>query len=381
MTLKKIIGQERVKSILTRAVAEKKVAQSYCFWGQEGVGKDAAALELAKLVNCKNPNVNGENIDSCGVCSSCKQISNFQHQNFKLIFSLPSGKAADTKSDDPYAKLSDEQIESIKEQMELKSKNPYYKMIIPNANQIKIASIREIKKSLSLTALTEGRRFVVISRAEEMTSEAANAFLKTLEEPHENITLILTTSRHDMLLPTILSRCQMIHFQPIPEDKLAQFLLNEYNLTEANAKIIASFSEGSYTKAVSFLDEDMQKIREEVVSLFRISLRKKSFRSDLAASIEKLGEIKDKKKIENFLSLLLLWLRDAYYLSKIQDYKNIVNVDQIETLNKFTANFANKNFAEACNSVEKAIHQIRRNVNFYLILFKLFIDLRKIFLK
>ena len=211
-----IIGQEKVKNLLQKAIIDNRIANSYCFWGLDGIGKDALAIEFAKSANCINPIIYGNTIQACDSCSSCKEITNLQSQSLEIIFSLPAGKTPDGHSDDPIAKLSDEQIDLIQEQIALKAENPYHKISIPNANQIKISSIRGLKKKLTLTSGSRGRRFVIISNADEMNSESANSFLKTLEEPHDNITIILTTSRPDTILPTILSRCQQVRCQPLP---------------------------------------------------------------------------------------------------------------------------------------------------------------------
>ena len=276
MAWKEIIGQNRTKNILQKAILEKRLPGAYFLWGLEGIGKDAIALEFAKTVNCHTPIITENGIDACGECPSCKKARDFKHPNIVFITSLPAGKAGDSKNDSPYAHLDEEQLELLREEMNHKAADPYYKIQMPNANQIRVSSIRSLKKSLMLTATEKGRRCIIISNAEQMNTEAANAFLKTLEEPHDNITILMTCSRQEMILQTILSRCQQVFCEPLPDEAVAEALVGRNNIPEAEAKLAAAFAQGSYSKALEFLDDEMKKMRMDVVETFRVSLKKKS---------------------------------------------------------------------------------------------------------
>jgi DNA polymerase-3 subunit delta' len=305
MAWNNIVGQQRAIEIIHRAILESRIAHAYCFWGIEGIGKEALAIEFAKTVNCQNPIVTEHSINACGVCHSCRQADMLQHPNIQIVFPMPSPKS-DNSSESIYSKLDDDQVREIQEQLRLKSGNPYHKITISNATQIKIASVREIKRTLNLSPTTQGRRFIIVCRADEMTTEAANSFLKTLEEPHENVTIIMTTSRHNAILPTILSRCQQIHCEPLSDEEVMQTLIERQHLSPADAKIVSAFAQGSYTRALEFLDEDMKSMREKVVAVLRQSLKKKVFRVELLKELDEIFKQKDKKKNETFLMLLLL---------------------------------------------------------------------------
>lgn len=380
MAWKEIIGQQRVKKILQRSIVEKRAHHAYFFWGLEGIGKDALALEFAKTVNCKKPIIDGETIEACNECSSCKKADNMQHPNIQYICSLPAGKGTDSRNDGPYSKLNDDQIALIQEELKHKSKNPYHRIAIPNANQIRVSSIRHVKRSLALGASESGRRCIIISNADEMNTESANAFLKTLEEPHDNITILITCSRHELILPTILSRCQQVFCEPLSEEDIAATLESKYSISEAEAKLAAAFSQGSFTKALEYLDEDMKKFRELVVNAFRISLKKHIFRTDLYAFLDEIIKQKDKNKTRAFLVLLLIWMRDAFILSLNGDVSKVLNIDQADMLDRFAKNFRDKNFPLAIATIEKSISRIYKNVQIQLILISMFVELRKIFL-
>lgn len=375
-----IIGQHRVKNVLQKAIKENRIANSYCFSGIEGIGKEAIAIEFAKTVNCLSPvNEEGE-ISACGICDSCKQFRFLQHPNLTFIYSLPAGKSSDSKSDSSFSKLSEEQIEEIQAQFKLKAKDYYHKIAIANASQIKIASIRELKKSLSLSQMQAGRRVIIVLRADELSKESANSFLKTLEEPNKDVTIILITARQDQILPTILSRCQQIIFQPLSQDELEQLLINKQSVGKTDAKLFACFAQGSYQAALEFLNEDIKKLRKDAVDLLRTALRKRVYRYELASRIDDILASKDKKKYIAVLLHLLVWLRDASTVSLTGNINFIVNIDQKEDIQSFAKNFGSKNLIQAIELIEKSISQVNKNVQNQLIFLNLFLKLRKILL-
>lgn len=377
MSWNKIIGHERVKKILQKAIIENRVSHSYCLTGIEGIGKDAIAIQFAKTVNCLNIIKSDSIADSCDYCESCKKFNDLSHQNFEILFSLPAGKSSDAKSDSPFAKLSDEQMSLIISEKKAKAENNYHKIAIPNANQIKVGSIRDIKKKLVLSDSTYGRRVVLISRADEMTTEASNAFLKTLEEPHSNVTIILTTAYHDSILPTIMSRCQHIICSPIDEHKLAEVLVNKHDYSQLDANFASVFGQGSYLRALEALNRNMQDLRKEIIDALRTSL-KKTYRYDLVKKLETLLATKDKNKLETLLLILLYWMKDVFALIHSNGAVKIINVDQEESLIKFAKNFQHSDITKAINEIEKAINLIDRNINHFLIFIPLFIKLRSI---
>ena len=374
---KEIIGQYTVKNLLQKAIIEEKVAHAYCFIGIEGVGKEAVAVEFAKAVNCEAPVIDNGKFDACGRCISCRMMKSLQHPDVQIIYSLPSPKSIDSRRDNITEKLSDEQISEIQEQNALKASNPYYKIRISKASQIKIAQIREVKRSLSLAPNSQGRRFILVFNAEDMTTESANAFLKTLEEPHSNTTIIMTTSQPQLILPTILSRCQQVYFQNLPDDELELHLVNQLNLDRTEARLAVTIGQGSYLKSVEALDEGMKNLRNQVVDLLRTALKKRIYRVELIAKLQPLLSVKDKNFVDKILLILLLWLRDANNLINTELKGEIINIDQITFLQSFARNFQDKAVDKVLILIEDAMKNNRRNVNQQLLLVNLFIEIRK----
>lgn len=208
MPFSDILSHAREVSILKRAVKGGRVAHAYLFAGLDGIGKRRAAKELGRALNCEDVLEDG---DSCGVCPSCKGFDYAGNLN--------------------------------------------YVEIIPEKGYLKIERIRELQRAARYKTDKETRLFVV-EGADTMQKPAANAFLKTLEEPTPGTVIVLLSSRPSMLLPTIISRCQRINFSPLPTETIVALLLaldEEGTLTKEDAKSLASFSIGSVSRALDAL--------------------------------------------------------------------------------------------------------------------------------
>ena len=366
---------------MQRAAAEGRTAHGYCFWGAAGVGKDAVALEFAKILNCAAPRRAAERIEACDECKSCRQAAKLEHPNIRFVFSLPAGKSAPADRDEsPLFRLSDEQITVIREQMTAKAANPYHDIAIPNATQIKIASIRDIKKSVTMSAAQSGTRCIIISDADEMTAEAANSFLKTLEEPHDNVVLILTTSRRDQLPQTILSRCQQVYFPALSDDDITRALVGRKGIAPDDARLVASFAQGSYSRACEFLNEDMRRYRHEVIDALRAAVKRQEFRIGLLHQVETLTGDKDRNKLEIMLTLLLLWMRDVFAVAVTGNPAAIANTDQRQSIERFAAAFPEAPCAEIVAAIEESVESVRRNVDQRLVLLTLLLRCRYLLL-
>ena len=201
-----ITGQEKVISKLRSAYSSGKVAHAYLFRGTDGIGKDAVAVEFARLLNCTDV----QDADSaCGVCANCKKVSSLKTDLLQLICALPSGKSEQTGSN-PLESLTGVDFDLYLEQLNIKAANPYHRINIPGANNIRINSIRDLVSRIYLSTPAGTKKVFIISEAEKMKQEAANSLLKVLEEPPKNSVIILTTSKVNSLPATIAGRCQNI---------------------------------------------------------------------------------------------------------------------------------------------------------------------------
>lgn len=376
MSWTQVIGHDREKKILQMAIIDNKIAHAYLLQGLEGIGKEALGIEFAKAVNCRNPIKNEiDQYEACDNCKSCKEFQYLSSSNLEIIFPLPAGKTPDSKSDDPFSNLGDEILTLVNEEMHLKANDYYHKINIPKATQIKISSIRYLKKKLSLSGNVSGRRFVIISEAHKMTSEASNAFLKTLEEPHDNITILLCTSRPDKILQTINSRCQVLNCSPIEPYLIAKYIIDSKQVDEIAANLAAQFGQGSLTKAMNSVSEELKIERDLIVNVFRSSI-KKNFRSELINQINEIVKNSDKNKVRDYLNLLLFWIRDGIMYNVKGNAIGFVNSDDEETIVKFSTHFKDKNLSKAIYEIENSIKMIDANVNVQLLLLTLFLKLR-----
>jgi DNA polymerase-3 subunit delta' len=368
MSWDRIIGQNRVKELLRRVLASGTVAHAHLFSGSEGVGKDATAIEFARALNCQ---VN--NVDPCGTCASCRKIDLLQHPNLDFVFALPVGKN-EAAGDDPVASLSEDQVASIKEQLRLKAENPYHRMLVSKANFIKINSVRNLRREASLSAFEGGKRVFVISNAEEMNAEASNSLLKTLEEPSSDSVFILTTAQKEQLLPTIVSRCQQVQFDPLSEEELQQALMSRNGVQQAQAALTARLAHGSYTAALELLSVDMVEQRKDAVQFLRLLLA--APRIPLAQEIERIASPGDRSAVERWMKLLGVWLRDALVLREHGE-SGLLNLDQLKDLTSFNQKFPRANLSRALDAVEASIALVGKNGYLPLVLTGLAIELKK----
>ncbi len=362
MSWDRIIGQRRAKLTLRAALASGKAPHAWVFTGAEGVGKDAAAIEVAKVLRCENL---GANATPCDQCHGCLTTAALQNANVRFVFALPSGKGEDARSDSPMLKLSDAEISQIQEQIGLKAADPYHNITIPRAQQIKISSVREIRRDISFAATEEGWRVVIVSEAHLMGEEAANAFLKTLEEPSPRTLLILTTSHRERLLPTILSRCQEVRFDLLSDHEIAEILIERGGVEKTTAQLLAKLADGSLSRAFELTSSDINQVRYDVIAFLRACLK----RSPVAihAEIERLTSSTDRVQLERTLSLLALWLRDCFALRATGRDESVVNQDQLKDIRSFNTNFAGASMEMLLGSVEEGIRAIRGNAQIPLV--------------
>jgi len=363
-----VIGQQRVKQLLQKSISSKRVAHAYIFYGSEGVGKDALVLEFAKVLNCER-----QQQEACGECSSCKKMITLQHPNVRLIFALPVGKN-EKQGDDPVAVLTENQITEIREQLGIKSRDPYHHIEIGKANFIKINSVREIKRESSLSQIETGKKIFILLNAELMNTEAMNSLLKTLEEPLPNTILLLTTSGKDQLLPTILSRCQLVRCDVLSNEEVEHALMERDGADQASAQLAAQLANGSYGAAKRLLQKDVADERATAVEFVRYALSRG--KNNVLNAIDEIAAPNDRASVERWLKLLQSWLRDAMIL-RTRTAISTINEEDRKSLENFVAHFPHANLAAAQSAVEGAIAQVDKNVYLPLILINLSIDLKR----
>src|SRR6266704_2604217 len=196
----RLTGNTEVKELLRRALKTNRLASSLLFTGDEGIGKKSFALEVAKALNCRDRH----GVEACDECSSCKRIS-------RSTFP-PFGKDDDDK-----------------ERM-IWSEHADVAMVRPFKQIIRVKPMRELEREANFRPFEGAARVFIVEDADTMNDQAANALLKTLEEPPPTSHLILTTSNPTALLAIIRSRCQTIRFAPIAAEEVERFLVEQKQL-------------------------------------------------------------------------------------------------------------------------------------------------------
>ncbi len=362
-----IIGQQRVKRFLTSSFKQSRISHAYLFVGPDGSGKDAVAFEFAKVLNCER-----KSADACDQCSSCVQIQSLQHPNLHLIFALPIGKG-EVSGDQPLAKLSNDKIEFIQQQIQIKAQNPYFVIAVPEATTIKVNSIREIRRMSSLSAVGKGKKIFIMLNADMLNAEASNALLKTLEEPSDGTILILTTAHPNVLLQTIISRCQVIRFDNLHENEIRDTLIQRKGIADSRAEIIAHIASGSYVRALELTETNMLDKRKLIVDFLRAALF--GSREEVLKMTENFYSEYERNEIEELLHTLQLWLRDTMLISEQVD--RIINIDDSDALNNFSKRYKNVDYDSLQSSIDRAISLIGKNVYIPLILNHLAIQIKK----
>lgn len=352
-----IIGQERVKRILGNIHKSERLAHAYIFHGKEGTGKEALAIEFARLINNESP-----------------QTNMLRNMNFNFVTALPAGKDTD-ENIDPLISLDSKDFNLYRSEIEKKSDDPYHKVSIPKANNIRINSIRYIKRNIYLTGNEGKKKIYLISEADKMSPQSANALLKILEEPPRNSLLILTTSRINSLLPTIVGRCQTIKFDDIPPTEIVKYILDTFtDISEEEAVLFANLSEGSISGCNSILESNSLELRDKVLSVLLALLSGKNL--ELNDEIGYVINLKEKEILKNFLAIMLLWFRDLS-LERNSINGHIVNLDKIDRIKKFNSNFT-FDYYDVVLSIENAMREIDMNINKELTLYNLCYNLKSL---
>jgi DNA polymerase III subunit delta' len=367
MSWSSIVGQQRVIRLLRTLYEADRLPHAFLFHGPPGVGKEAVALELTRVLNCESGRW-----EVCGTCRSCKLMRTLQHPHLKLIFALPSRDSDPDKS--PLEKLSDAEITEIQEQIEEKAANPYHHISLSKGTQIIIGSIRDLRHEAALRSIGRGRTVVILCDAEKMNQSAANALLKTLEEPTGDVLLILCTSKRDALLPTILSRCQQVRFDMLSDQEIHAALERDVSGDRDAISLAVQLASGNYAMARELVESEPLVQREEIRLFIRSVVKADPI--ELMTRLKTYTGKEDRRALLLFLAGIEGWFRDVLALQT--DNPGLVrNADLRESLEKFARHYKDTDCAAAIGHVEFAVDMIQKNVHLVTVLIVLTQRLRQ----
>ena len=281
MIFENIIGNQKNKKILEDIIIKNKIANAYMFIGQESIGKFLFAKEFAKAILCLNEN------KPCYKCKSCLEFDN--------------------------------------------SNNPDLTIIEPDGNNVKIEQIRELNRKVVEKPIVSTKKVYIINDGQNITKEAQNALLKTLEEPPEYVTIILITTSESAFLPTIKSRCTKINFNKLTEEEMLKILKEKYNYQNVG-NIVYKTSNGSISKSIQIIEKqsEFEDINKMFSNLEHVNV------IDLINSKELV--FKGKEDINSILDYII-----TIFFEKIKD---------------------NRKYIECIEIAENAKERLRKNSNY-----------------
>jgi DNA polymerase-3 subunit delta' len=344
-------GHHNNREIIEQLVSSSKIPHALLFIGKQGVGKDFFALRSAQLINRTVGNSN----ESKRIISG---LANLNEPFIKFIFALPRGKN-ETDESNPYEKLNPDDLDEIKEEISKKTVNPYHHIQLEKANNIKVNSIRDINKFLSLQYDLSFYRFVLISEAHLMNETSQNALLKNLEEPPPKVVFILTTPFPDRLRETIRSRCWSVYFSPLSNEDISKILVQYFAVERSLADAVSIFADGSVTTANQLLEHDFQTLKDKTISFLRYALGKKFHAA--YSEISSLLKDSDSYTLQLFIQMIITWLNDLQRHKAATD--NFYFSDYRETLEKFNKKFPRANFHDVVYKLDYMNSLVENNIN------------------
>lgn len=320
-----IRGQDRPKKILERALETGRVHHAYLFAGLEGVGKYTTALAFSAIVNCKKRDASVF-ADACGECRSCRKIDQGFHPD---VFSVaPEG----------------------------------------GSSRIKIDQIRDLQEEANKQPHEARYRMVLIDGAHSMTTEAANALLKTLEEPSTRMRLILITDQAHRLLETIISRCQELRFSGLAADEIVPILREELQAGDEieelpgddTLQLAAQYGEGSVGRSLAILTSGLLDERRELLT--SILDRPAGRPAEMLDLADDLGS-GNRSELERQLDVLKLFFRDLMLYKATGDTGEIVNRDLTDEIADYAPRYSTTELTDILDDLLDAQEALDRQVN------------------
>lgn len=318
----KIVGHDHAITELKSSLKAGRLSHAYLFSGPRHTGKATLAMNLAQALNCVLTSDT-----PCDDCSQCRRIASGYHTDVEII--SPSQSTA---------------------------KEPLRKLV-------GIDSIRAIESRAYLEPYEGSYRVFIFADAESMSTEAANALLKTLEEPPPRCIFLLLTSQYERILPTIISRCRSVELSPLPLTKVLGYIADNYSVQQAQADKIARLSQGCLGWAILALAnpnilEQRRSELERIINLIDASIEQRfNAASDLASLFSR-----DNMEAQGVLGVWLSWWRDLLMVSEGAE-ESVYNLDYIEVLRDHAQRYSPRQIASFTGSILSTLNTLDHNVS------------------
>lgn len=362
-----LIAQKRVADFLQQAATTDTVAHAYLFVGPMGSGKKTAARALACALFCDD--------GGCGSCSTCHRIRNGSHPDVQVF--RPAGAAT-----------------------------------------YMVEQVREVIHDVHLKPVQASHKVYIFEEADRFNAESANAFLKTLEEPPDDVIIVLLTRSFDSVIPTIASRCQVVRFRPVPESTAIGVLVERSGATPGEARVALAASDGVIPRALDYLGSAVRRqTRDATIALLKrlplmdghdvllgarqvlsaakapVELLKTTQAEELAERRELFGKKTSTKPLEDqqkreltareregvteVLSVAESWLRDCLVMSGYAP-ELVANADDADAIEEVAAVITPRAAVSALEAVARTRRRISYNVSPQLAVEAMLFDIQEV---
>ncbi|WP_053380781.1 DNA polymerase III subunit delta' [Nitrospira moscoviensis] len=322
MPFRDITGHERPIGILQAALRNQRLAHAYLFHGDTGIGKHLTATRLVQTLYCERPPASGDP-DSCGSCRACQQVAARTHPDYTVI-------------------------------------EPDPELATP---QIKIEQVRDIEQQFVYRPLMGERKVCLIDRADCMTIGAANALLKTLEEPPGHGLFILITGRPHALPITIRSRCQSLRFTAPARTQVEAALILTREIPPADARFLAVLADGRIGEALAMDLAEARARQEECLTL--VDPATLTSTPALLSAAESLAKADRGAEI---LAWLARWIRDLVLVSVGGDQDQLLHLDRLTALQQYAGRADVGMLLDLLRDIERTEQQATRHLNLHMAL-------------
>lgn len=378
MQFSEILGQEHIKNHLVKSASQGRIPHAQLFVGPEGSGTLAMAIAYAQYIVCQNTgsdNTNGN--ESCNI-----KFNHLAHPDLHFVY--PTVTTEDVKKNP-------KSLDFLQDWRQFITETPYgglfdwYKILGVSNKQgeIRVDDAQEILKALALKSLEGSYKIMIIWMADKMNIAASNKLLKLLEEPTDKTVFILISENEEDIIQTIRSRCQVLHFNALPEKVITEALVSREKIDEKLAYKIAHQAQGNYNKALHILHEDNDELPFEkwFVDWVRAAFRAKGNATailDLISwsdQVAGLGRETQKKFLNYCIDMFRQALLLNYQAEKLVYIEPTVDKFKLENFAPFVTG---NNITEIFKEISDASYHIERNGNAKIILTDLSIKLTRL---
>ena len=371
MPFSSVVGQDRATGVLRHALESGRVAHAYLFHGPAGTGARAAAFALGQALLCERRGASAPPDDACGLCPPCERAARLVHPDLHVYLPFPRTSTQAGRDErpadyadrlarlagDPYAPA------DYRAQAKLGDAAPSTKNV--EHRRVPLGPDEGLERDMRY-APVEGRRTVgVLVDADRVRPEAANSLLKLLEEPNPSAVLILTAERLSAVLPTLVSRCQQVRFDPLAPE-VVEAALAARGVEPARAAFVARMADGSFTRALELVGSDALADERALALTF--------LRAAYSGLPERLSPVVDvaaamgREPLRRWLGLVLTWVRDLVLARAAGTAAPIVNVDQAAEIGAFVAHLPDADLGAMAALVDEATLALASNTSPALVL-------------